>query len=110
MATEQQCEQALRALADRLAANHSGRSDGFDRTMSCTIRDLGVVYAGRLKEGRLSDIARTQSRDAQVKLTMSSDDLVALVNGTLKMAPAWASGRVKVEAGVRDMLKLRSIF
>jgi hypothetical protein len=41
---------------------------------------------------------------------MSSDDLVALVDGTLKMAPAWASGRVKVEAGVRDMLKLRSIF
>jgi putative sterol carrier protein len=110
VATEEQCEQALHALADRLAANASGQGDGFDRTLSCTIRDLGIVYRGRLAGGQLRDIDRAESRDAQVKLTMSSDDLVALVDGTLKMAPAWASGRVKVEAGVRDMLKLRSIF
>jgi putative sterol carrier protein len=109
VATQEQCEHALHALAERLAANGSG-SAGFDRTLSCSIRDLGVVYRGRLKNGQLSDIAPAPSRDAQIKLTMSSDDLVALVNGNLKMAPAWASGRVKVEAGVRDMLKLRSIF
>lgn len=110
MATEQQCEQALHALADRLAANGSSQSNAFDRTLSCTIRDLGIVYTGRLKDGQLRDISRSQSRDGQVKLTMSSDDLLALVNGTLNMASAWATGRVKVEAGVRDMLKLRSIF
>jgi putative sterol carrier protein len=110
VATEQQCDEALHALADRLAANGSGRSEGFDRSLSCTIRDLGIVYTGRLKNGRLTDITQSKSREAQIKLTMSSDDLVALVDGTLKMASAWASGRVRVEAGVRDMLKLRTIL
>jgi hypothetical protein len=45
-----------------------------------------------------------------VRLAMSSDDLVALVAGRLKMASAWAPGRVKIDAGIRDMIKLRSIF
>ena len=110
MATEEQCQEALQALADRLAENNAGRNDGFNRTLSCTLRDLGVIYRGRLSNGQLLDIATAESRDADVKLTMSSDDLLALVNGELKMASAWASGRVKVDAGVRDMLKLRSIF
>jgi alkyl sulfatase BDS1-like metallo-beta-lactamase superfamily hydrolase len=111
VATEQQCEQALHALADRLAANNgSVRNAGFDRTLSCSLRDLGIVYAGRLKDGHLIDIARAESREAQVRLTMTSDDLLALVDGGLKMSSAWATGRVKVEAGVRDLLKLRSIF
>ena len=111
MATVEQCEQALQRLAARLAANASARRDlDFDRNLSCTVRDLHVIFAGRLKAGQLIDIARATSRDAQVRLTLSSDDLLALVDGELKMALAWASGRVRVEAGVRDLLKLRSIF
>lgn len=111
MATEQQCEQALHALAERLFAhNGSGRGNGFDRTLSCSLRDLGIIFAGRLKNGELIDIGRTESRDAQIRLTMTSDDLLALVDGQLKMGSAWATGRVRVEAGVRDLLKLRTIF
>lgn len=111
MATVEQCNAALHTLADRLATpDPKRRRIEFDRTMSCSIRDLHVIFTGRLKDGQLINIERSADRDAQIKLTMSSDDLVALVNGNLKMAAAWASGRVKVEAGVRDLLKLRSIF
>ena len=109
MATEQQCEQALHALAERLAAS-DGSGRGFDRSVTCTLRDLDVVYRGQLTDGQLRDIDRSDSRDAQIRLTMSSDDLLALVDGTLNLASAWATGRIKVEAGVRDLLKLRSIF
>ena len=111
MATVEQCELALQTLADRLASNgSSARTLDFDRTLTCTIRDLRVIFAGRLAEGRLVDIAQATSRDAQVRLTLSSDDLVALVDGKLKTAAAFATGRLRVEASLRDMLKLRSIF
>lgn len=111
MPTVEQCELALQQLADRLAASESSRGKlGFDRTLTCTIRDLDVVFSGRLKDGRLVDIERAATRNGQVRLAMSSDDLIALVAGRLKMAPAWATGRVKIEAGVRDLLKLRSLF
>ncbi len=111
MASEQECEQALNDLAERLAGSDgSSRSRGFDRTVSCTVRDLDVVFGGRLIDGQLRDVARSDTREAQIRLTMSSDDLLALVDGTLHLASAWATGRIKVEAGVRDLLKLRSIF
>jgi alkyl sulfatase BDS1-like metallo-beta-lactamase superfamily hydrolase len=111
VATVEECEQALTDLADRLAANDSAqRSVSFDRTLTCAIRDLDVIFAGRLKDGHLVDIHRTPSKDAQVRLSMSSDDLVDLVAGRLKMASAWASGRVRIDASIRDMLRLRSLF
>jgi hypothetical protein len=111
VATEDDCEQALRGLAAKLAANDpSRRKSGFDRSLTCSVRDLGVIFSGRLKDGLLLDIGRTAKADGQVRLTMTSDDLVALVAGELKMASAWATKRVKVEAGVRDLIKLRSIF
>lgn len=115
MATVEQCEQALHTLAQRLADNDASRKKaGFDRSLTCTIRDLDVVFSGRLSDGRLVDIGRATGRDAtgsaQVRLTMTSDDLLALVDGQLKMASAWATGRVKIDAGVRDLVRLRSIF
>src|SRR4051794_13366824 len=101
----------MHALADRLAANNgSVRNRGFDRSLSCSLRDLEIVYAGRLKDGHLVDIKKSESRDAQIRLTMTSDDLLSLVDGHLKLGSAWATGRVKVEAGVRDLLKLRTFF
>lgn len=111
MPTVEECERALAKLADRLAADESSRRKvAFDRSMSCTIRDLHVIFAGRLKDGQLVDIRRSPTSDAQVQLAMNSDDLVALVDGRLKMASAWATGRVKVDASFRDLLKLRSVF
>jgi hypothetical protein len=35
---------------------------------------------------------------------------VALTEGRLSFGPAWASGRVKLEAGLRDMLRLRTLL
>ena len=111
MATAEECEQALADLADRLSANESAQQRvSFDRSLTCTIRDLDLIFAGRLNGGHLVEIRRAQSKDAQIKLSMNSDDLVALVAGRLKMASAWATGRVRIDASIRDMLRLRSLF
>ena len=47
---------------------------------------------------------------AQIRLTMTGDDLVRLVGGELHFAKAWGSGRVKVQASLRDVLRLRSLL
>jgi putative sterol carrier protein len=111
VATIEDCEKALHGLADQLAAKPAARrKSGFDRSLSCRIRDLDVVFGGKLHDGLLLDIARVSKADAQVRLDLTSDDLVELVDGKLNLGSAWASGRVKVQAGVMDMIKLRSIF
>lgn len=111
MATVQECEQALHGLATKLAENGAeARQSEFNRSISCTIRDLQVIFAGRFNNGQLEAISRTTKPDAQIRLDMTSDDLISLADGKLKIASAWASGRVKVGAGMRDIIRLRSIF
>jgi alkyl sulfatase BDS1-like metallo-beta-lactamase superfamily hydrolase len=110
VATVEECEQALHTLADRMATNNAGRKIEFDRTLSCSLTDLDVVFGGRLANGTLSDIARTDDPSAQVKLKMTSDDLIDMVDGKVKVASAWASGRIKIDAGMMDLVRLRSIL
>jgi putative sterol carrier protein len=112
MATAQECERAFHGLADRLAAAdpEARRRSTLDRSLSCTLSDLDLIFGAQLKDGLLQDIHRADSADAEVKLTMTSDDLIELVDGKQSFASAWASGRVKVDARVMDLIKLRSVF
>jgi hypothetical protein len=107
-----ECMTALKRILGDLAANPAAA--GLDRSLSCRLPDLQQVVLGRLSAGSVRDLrAMPDGPDvpkADIRLTMSSDDLVALTDGKLSFAPAWASGRVKFEAGLRDMLRLRSLL
>ncbi|TML28708.1 MAG: SCP2 sterol-binding domain-containing protein [Actinobacteria bacterium] len=81
-----------------------------DRPLACTIKDLGVAFHGRLLDGRLVDLADGDDPKARIRLTATSDDLIALVNGQLDFARAWTSGRVSVNANPFDLLKLRKLL
>ncbi|MCK7623247.1 SCP2 sterol-binding domain-containing protein [Streptomyces sp. RS10V-4] len=115
MATLDQCRAAL----DRLAQNLSS-ADGevrgaaaLDRSVSCRITDLDTTFTGRLAGGALRDVSCVTGpppEKADIRLTMTGDDLVALVDGRLNFARAWSSGRVKLEAGLRDLLRLRTLL
>ncbi|MFJ6751232.1 SCP2 sterol-binding domain-containing protein [Streptomyces sp. NPDC091266] len=115
MATLDQCRAAL----DRLAKNLSS-ADGdvrsaaaLDRSLSCRITDLDVTFLGRLTDGTIRELTHVPGpppQKAEIRLTMNGDDLVALVDGQLNFAKAWGSGRVKLEAGLRDLLRLRTLL
>jgi putative sterol carrier protein len=112
MASVEECRTALAQLSDRMAANAS-QTDAkldFDRTLSCRISDLGVAFHGRLAGGRIVDVVDGDNPNAKIKLTSGSDDLVALVGGRLNLASAWASGRIKIDASLMDLMKLRKLL
>ena len=112
MASLQQCLSALETVVGGLPAAPAAR--GLDRTVSCRLPDLGQVLHGRLAQQRVQDLRAdaetTALPRADIRLTMTSDDLVALTDGRLAFAPAWASGRVRLDAGLRDLLRLRSLL
>jgi hypothetical protein len=111
MATVDECRTALHQLAARLAANAEGqRKLDLDRPLACTIKDLGVSFRARLKDGRLLDIQDGDDPKAKIRLTTTGDDLLALVAGQLDFAKAWTSGRVSVSANPFDLLKLRKLL
>ena len=112
MASVAECTQAFANLAERLAGAdaQTRKRTAFDRTLSCSLPDLGVIFAGRLHDGLLTDIHQVQDPGAQIRLRMSSDDLIKVVDGELNLTSAWSAGRIKIDAKVLDLLKLRSIF
>ena len=112
MATKKQCEAALLGLAKRLDGVDGSlkKRHAPDRTVICRIPDLNTTFSGRLTSGALCDISDTPMNDAQIKLTVSSDDLLAVTAGELSFASAWAEGRLRIEASVLDMIRLRSLL
>ena len=111
MATQEQCHEALQSLSRRLAgAGDEQQRALLDRTVSCRVPDLGVVYSGRLGPDGLSGITTDPAPQAQIRLTVASDDLLALTDGRLPFGSAWARGQVKVDASIRDLFKLRSLL
>lgn len=110
-----ECRSALRRLSDNLAAAEGDvrGAAALDRSLSCHIKDLDITFTGRLADGRIRvrDTVEGPPREkAEIRLAMTGDDLVALVDGDLNFAKAWGSGRVRLEAGFRDLLKLRSLL
>lgn len=111
MATREECLAALQGLAARLSEVDPDvrRKHTVDRTLSCTISDLGITFTGRLHDGCLEDI-RDDGDNAQIRLHVDSDDLLALVDGRMNFAGAWAKGKLRVDASVLDLLRLRTLL
>ena len=116
LATVRQCRTALDGLAKTL--------DEVDpdlrikhvpsRTVMCRLTDLEVTFTARLDPDGVHDIKQLRRGteagvDADVKLALESDELLALATGEEDFLTAWLRGRVHISASVRDMLRLRSL-
>ncbi|MFE9775522.1 sterol-binding protein [Streptomyces sp. NPDC005931] len=115
MATIEECRAALDKLSDTMqhAEGDVREAAAMDRSVSCHITDLDTTFAGRLTGGRIEvhDTFRGPPREkAQIRLAMKGDDLVALVEGELHFAKAWGSGRVRLDASLRDVFRLRKLL
>ena len=112
VATVEECRAALARLTENMARNTAeirGKVN-LDRTMACRVTDLKIAFRGRLVDGELVDVTEGDDPDAQVALSASSDDLIALVDGKLDFLTAMLTGRVSVHANPLDLLKLRNLL
>jgi SCP-2 sterol transfer family len=108
-----ECREALEKLAGRLAdMSPADRENYFgDRSISVTIPDLGVTYATRLGTG--DDPVREAAPGdppADIRLTANSDEVVSLADSPMNIARAWMNGRVKIEASMKDLFRLRKLL
>ena len=114
MATMDECREAVEKLASRISnldpqdrAKHLA-----ERTVSCRVPDLGIVYLTRMGPHGLDPIgeAAPDARPAQIRLTASSDDLVAIADDRLHAGTAWVTGRLKIEANPLDLFRMRKLL
>ena len=114
MATAEECRHALEDLTGRIAEMDEADRQAHlvDRVISCKVSDLGVIFVTRIGPDGATQVREMNGSDApaQVRFTAKSDDLVAIAADPASIGRAWLSGRLKVEASIWDLLRLRKIL
>ena len=113
MASAQECQQALQKLAARLSElSPEDRENYFgNRSISVTIPDLGVTYVTNLgtADAPVREAAPGEP-PADIRLTANSDEVVSLAESPMNIGRSWIAGRVKIEASVKDLFRLRRLL
>lgn len=111
MAAAHQVETALHDLIGRLNRVPRGQLPSdvvpLRRVVTAHITDLDVEYHSELVEGAMSPLVPGPHPDpADIVLAARSDDVLALAAGELHPLQAYGSGRLRVQASMRDLLRL----
>lgn len=111
MATHEECFAAIQEVVERFNSVDAGkrRERIPSRTVACTVLDLDVTFAGRVVDGFVVDVGVSKEHRADLRVICNSDDLMDMVSGDLHFAHAWSTGRVRLDASIRDLLRLRSL-
>lgn len=112
MASEAECGEAFRRLAELLASLDPDLRSRYvlDRSVSCRVSDLGVTWSARVNVDGVQGITTADDSKAQVRLTVASNDLLALVENRLALKTAFATGKLRIQASPFDLLRLGSFL
>lgn len=104
-------EQSLRSLAGSLESVDPPPGSVPERTILCVVPDLATAFWAELKDSRIQGLTVSEpTTHADVRITARSDDLVAMIEGRLSIAPALLSRRIRIDASPTDLLLLRRFF
>ena len=114
MASRAQVDRTLRKLVKRLDGADLDDADlpTDARSILCSITDLELDYRADYAKGKIAKLRIVDGDDAgaDVKISLSSDELVNLADGKSSLPMALLFGRIRVDANARDLLLLRQLF
>lgn len=111
MATIEEVEAILDDLLGRLGGVDGGRRSQFpDRLLEARCPDLELVRYAAWRDGTLALLDTPPDARPDIRISLSSDDLVAIHSGELSFARAYGAGRVRLDASLSDLMRLRSLL
>ena len=113
MATKAEVERLLGLLMARLDGNEANVRSAIPtrKVLCCHVADLGADWYSVVENGHVSQPSEAPPNGrADITLRVGSDDLVDLVEGRISFLSAFTSGKVKVDASIVDLLRLRSLL
>lgn len=116
MASRRDVERKLHELIERLnRSDDAGRSLGGSlpdpKVLALDVTDVGATYWTDLRGGRMGPLREGAPDGADIRITASSDDLIELLDGKAGgPLSAYLTGRLRVEAALSDLLRLRKLL
>jgi hypothetical protein len=113
VATQRQVEAKLRELINRLdTADERVRGSLSEslpdaKVLEVHVHDLDAIYWTEMSGGQMGKLTSGPSGRPDIRVQLSSDDLVDLVDGRRSLFSSYLSGHVKIEASLGDLMRLR---
>lgn len=80
------------------------------RTVEARCPDIDLVRFAEWRDGDLIVFEEPPSRRPDIRVTVHSDDLLAIAEGRMSFARAYTANRIRVDAPIADLLRLRALL
>ncbi len=112
MATPEEVEETLRLLIERLQGLDPAYRSLLPahRVVEVEFPDLAATYHAEWRAGSLTELREGPAAHPHIRAVLDSNDLAAMVAGDLTFRRAYATNRVRLEASMTDLLRLRSVL
>lgn len=114
MATKDEVGRAIERLMARLDGNQDNVRSAIPgrKVMGCLVTDIDVSWYSVIEDGKVSPPTEAPPPGEQVAvlLKLRSDDLIDLVEERTTFMSAFLSGKVRVDASLSDLLRMRALF
>lgn len=111
VATPEEVERTMRDLVSRLEQLDDGQRALLPsrRSIEAHCPDLDLTWHATLEGGRVTTFAAGPSpRRWQIRVSVRSDDLLAMYEQRLDVRQAYLSDRLQIRASMTDLLRLRA--
>lgn len=117
MASRDQVEEKLRELIQRV----NGHADGVRESLADTLPDSRILllsvpdvdgeWWSRLEDGKMDAVHDgAPDHEADIRIRVDSDDFIDLIDGTRPLLSSYLAGRLRVDASLSDLLRLRRLL
>ena len=112
MATVAEVESVLDQMLSRLGQVDSGTRAMLPsrRVIEAACPDLGLVRHAEWRDGDLVLLEEPPRRRADIRVSIHSDDLMAISEGRMSFSRAFTANRVRIDASMTDLLRLRAVL
>jgi putative sterol carrier protein len=82
----------------------------FTRTLQFSFTDTGETWLIRTADGKPATLSREAVAKPDIAVTISSGDLIGIMNKTTNPVTAYMQGRIRVTGGAQDLMQLRKLL
>ena len=115
MASRDDVQQRLEEVIARLAASDRGARSLADtlpepRVLTVHVTDLPADFWTVLEAGKMGPLREGEPEEADIRIRAPSDTLLDLIDGRGSLFSAYLAGRVRIDASMSDLLRLRKLL
>jgi hypothetical protein len=112
VATVEEVEEVLGELLERLGEVDPNTRAIMPsrRTIEARCPDLDYVRYAEWRDGKLVVLDDPPPRRPDIRVSVRSDDLLAIASGELPFGRAYAANKVRLDASMTDLLRLRAVL